>query len=251
MLKITGKTIQIKKEEQKKKKREINNNNNNNQNKDKKDRVRDYHHYSKSKVTSKKEAMVYVLVLGDIHIPTRAHQVPEKIKEVLLKSKDIIQTIISTGNICGRESYDFIRTISNDIQSVRGDLDGGIGANFSASYPETKIITIEGVKIGVCHGHQVVPWGDHDSLQGLQRRLNCDVLITGHTHVPEIFKSDDDKLFINPGSLTGAYSPINPVSIPSFVLLEIKGDGKITCFFYKLVDDNIVVEKNVFENVKH
>ena len=195
--------------------------------------------------------MVYILVLGDIHIPTRAHQVPEKIKEVLLKSKDIIQTIISTGNICGRESYDFIRTLSNDVQSVKGDLDGGIGANFSASYPETKVITVEGVKIGVCHGHQVVPWGDHDSLQALQRKLDCDVLITGHTHIAEIFKSENNKLFINPGSLTGVYSPISPVSVPSFALLEIKGDGKITCFFYKLIDDNIVVEKNVFENVKN
>lgn len=187
--------------------------------------------------------MVYVLVIGDIHIPTRAHQVPEKFKELLIKSKDTIRTIISTGNICGRESYDFIRTLSNDIQSVKGDLDGGIGANFSASYPETKVITIEGFKIGICHGHQVVPWGDHDSLQALQRKLDCDILITGHTHIPEFFKSENGKLFLNPGSLTGAYSAISPISVPSFALLEIKEGEKVNCFFYKLVEGNVVVEK--------
>lgn len=192
--------------------------------------------------------MVYVLVIGDVHIPTRAHQVPDKFQEVLLNSKDLITTILSTGNICGRESYDFIRSINSNIQSVKGDLDGGIGANFSASYPETKVITIEGHKIGLCHGHQIVPWGDHDALQMLQRKLDCDILITGHTHIQEIFRSENGKIFINPGSLTGVYSAISPACTPSFVLLDIKEGEKVNCYFYKLVDggEEVVVEKHTF-----
>lgn len=37
-------------------------------------------------------------------------------------------------------------------------------------------------KIGVCHGHQVVPWGDKEALAILQRQMGVDILITGHTH---------------------------------------------------------------------
>jgi hypothetical protein len=37
-------------------------------------------------------------------------------------------------------------------------------------------------KVGVCHGHQVVPWGDKEALAILQRQMGADILITGHTH---------------------------------------------------------------------
>ena len=34
----------------------------------------------------------------------------------------------------------------------------------------------------VCFAPQVVPWGEKESLAMLQRQLDVDVLITGHTH---------------------------------------------------------------------
>ena len=37
-------------------------------------------------------------------------------------------------------------------------------------------------KIGLIHGHQVVPWGDLDSLAMTQRQMNVDILVSGHTH---------------------------------------------------------------------
>ena len=37
--------------------------------------------------------------------------------------------------------------------------------------PETKVVTIGAFKIGVCHGHQVVPWGDIDALAALRREV--------------------------------------------------------------------------------
>ena len=69
------------------------------------------------------------------------------------------------------------------------------------------MLTIGDVRFGVCHGHQVVPWGDLDSLAMMSRQMDvdgvhasaprlramhlgvadarrraCAVLITGHTH---------------------------------------------------------------------
>ena len=190
--------------------------------------------------------MVYILAIGDMHIPTRAQQVPEKLREILAKNKDIIRTVVVTGNFCNREGYDIIRTFSNDVQAVKGDLDGGLGTTFASSYPDTKVITVEGYKIGICHGHQVVPWGDHDALEALQRRLDCDVLITGHTHIPEVFGTNSGKVFVNPGSATGAFSPISPISTPSFALLDVKEGEGVTCFVYKLIDDAVAVEKYSF-----
>ncbi len=85
---------------------------------------------------------------------------------------------------------------------VRGDFDENL------QWPEEKVVTIGQFKIGVCHGHQIVPWGDHESLAIVQRQLDVDVLVTGHTHAFEAFE-ENGKIFINPGSATGAYSSIN------------------------------------------
>ena len=62
-------------------------------------------------------------------------------------------------------------------------------------------------KIGLCHGHQIVPWGDPESLALLARQLDADIFISGHTHKFEAFEAES-RFFINPGSVTGAYTPL-------------------------------------------
>lgn len=69
------------------------------------------------------------------------------------------------------------------------------------------MVTIGQFNIGLCHGHQIVPWGDQESLALLQRELEVDILITGHTHKFNAFEKEG-KFFINPGSATGAYSAL-------------------------------------------
>ena len=51
-----------------------------------------------------------------------------------------------------------------------------------AGYPDQKVVSVGNFKIGLTHGHQVVPWGDIESLALIQRQLDVDILITGHTH---------------------------------------------------------------------
>ena len=62
------------------------------------------------------------------------------------------------------------------MHAVRGEFDD------YSNFPETKVVQIGNVKIGLIHGHQVTPWGDLEALAAVQRRLDCDVLIHGHTH---------------------------------------------------------------------
>eukprot|EP01094_Clydonella_sp_ATCC50884_P004375 TRINITY_DN133_c0_g1_i1.p1 TRINITY_DN133_c0_g1~~TRINITY_DN133_c0_g1_i1.p1 ORF type:complete len:184 (-),score=64.42 TRINITY_DN133_c0_g1_i1:338-889(-) len=180
--------------------------------------------------------MVLVLVLGDLHIPHRAHSLPAKFKKLLVPNK--IQHIICTGNLCTRETYDYLRSLASDVHIVRGDFDE------SSSYPETKVVTLGSFKFGLSHGHQVVPWGDHESLAMLQRQLDVDILVTGHTHRFDTFEMDGH-FFVNPGSATGAYSPFNSDVTPSFVLMDVQG-GHVIVYIYQLVDGEVKVTKQEY-----
>jgi vacuolar protein sorting-associated protein 29 len=65
--------------------------------------------------------MVLVLIIGDLHIPHRTHDLPSKFKKLLVPGK--IQQILCTGNVCDRETYDYLRTVAADVLVVRGDYD--------------------------------------------------------------------------------------------------------------------------------
>ena len=95
-----------------------------------------------------------VLVLGDLHIPYRSAALPSKFKKLLIPGR--IQHILCTGNLCTKDSFDYLKTLANDVHVVRGDFDE------NPSWPEQKVVTVGQFKIGLCHGHQLVPWGDAD-----------------------------------------------------------------------------------------
>lgn len=118
--------------------------------------------------------MVLVLVIGDLHIPHRIHDLPAKFKKLLVPGK--IQQILCTGNVCDKETYEYLRTISPDVHVVKGDYD-------ESTFPLSMTIVHNPIKIGVIHGHQSIPTGDLDSLSALARQMDVDVLISGHTHV--------------------------------------------------------------------
>ncbi|KAL6046723.1 Vacuolar protein sorting-associated protein 29 [Balamuthia mandrillaris] len=178
-----------------------------------------------------------VLVIGDMNIPHRAHGLPKKFKKLLVPGK--IQYILSTGNLCTKDVYDYLKTLANEVHVARGDFDE------NTSYPEHKVLTLGEFKVGICHGHQVVPWGDRECLAMLQRQLDVDILITGHTHKFEAFEYEN-KFFINPGSATGAYSGLTHDATPTFVLMDIQGAHVIT-YVYQLQNDDVKVEKIEFK----
>ena len=38
-----------------------------------------------------------------------------------------------------------------------------------SSYPDQKVVTVGQFRIGIIHGHQVIPWGDAESLAVVNR----------------------------------------------------------------------------------
>lgn len=119
---------------------------------------------------------------------TRAAQQPGKVSYVLC-----------TGNLCTKEQMDELKALAPKVHVVQGDFDE------DKTLPESKVVTIGHFRVGLVHGHDVVPWGDSEALAAKQRELNVDILISGHTHENSVAEYEG-KYFINPGSITGAYS---------------------------------------------
>uniref|UniRef100_A0A8C6JVX2 Vacuolar protein sorting-associated protein 29 n=1 Tax=Melopsittacus undulatus TaxID=13146 RepID=A0A8C6JVX2_MELUD len=177
-----------------------------------------------------------VLALGDLHIPHRCSGLPAEFKKLLVPGK--IQHILCTGNLCTKETYDYLRTLASDVHVVRGDAD-------SLNYPEEKVVTVGQFRIGLIHGHQVIPWGNVASLALLQRQLDVDILISGHTHRFEAVEHEN-KFYINPGSATGAYNALETNIIPSFVLMDIQA-STVVAYVYQLIEDDVKVERIEFK----
>jgi len=184
-----------------------------------------------------------VLVLGDLHIPHRAESLPDQFKDLLVPGK--MQHVLCTGNVCSKTTEEYLRTLANSVHIVRGDMDVQSGLS---DLPEQKVLQIGEFTLGLTHGHQVVPWGDPEALAALQRQLDVDILITGHTHKTEVYEYQK-KYIINPGSATGAFNAGSQTPVvPSFVLMAIKG-AKVVTYVYELRDGEVNVSKSEF--IKH
>ena len=182
-----------------------------------------------------------VLVIGDMHIPYRAPDIPEQFKNILIPNK--IQYVLSLGNIGSRESYDWLKSLSNNFHSVKGEYDE------LPNLPETKVVQIGDFKIGMIHGHQVIPWGDEEALANVQRQLGCDILVSGHTHQNQV-SLYENKFYINPGSISGAFSALSACPVPSFILMVIQGDYA-QVFLYELNDPKKKFEVSKMEFTKN
>lgn len=169
-----------------------------------------------------------VLVVSDMNVPYKVSDIPEQFKALLIPNK--IQHVLSLGNAGNKESNDWLKSLSSNFHCVKGDLDE------NTNLPETKVITIGDFKIGMIHGHQVTPWGDLEALSAVQRQLGCDILLSGHTHINSV-NVFEGKYFINPGSISGAFSVSSPDPVPSFVLMVIQGDYAIV-YLYELNDNH-------------
>jgi vacuolar protein sorting-associated protein 29 len=106
------------------------------------------------------------------------------------------------------------------------------------------VVQIGQFKIGLIHGHQIVPWGDAHALAMIRRQLDVDILISGHTHQNAVNMADG-KWYINPGSITGAYSTLTTDVTASFILLAIQG-AKVVIYQYELHGDQVDVSKSEF-----
>jgi len=138
-----------------------------------------------------------VLVLGDMHIPQRASKIPAPFKRMLVPNK--MQHVICTGNV-SQEQYEELRGLAPNVHIVSGEFDDLEPNNGSVSFPETRVLQVGAFRIGVVHGHQLIPWKSKEAIERMRRKLDVDVIVTGHTHQNEVNVQEEDYYHINPVS---------------------------------------------------
>ena len=222
-----------------------------------------------------------VLLLGDLNLPyrTSASHIPEKFQRMLVPNK--LQHVFCTGNLGAdpkRILNEVLKPLAPNVHVVSGDYDPVFSNSSSSSsddcnndtvhFPDSKVLQIGPFRIGLIHGHQVVPWGDPASLSMIRRKLDVDILVYGNAHAnaydihnyeTSAFTSssarqdgedNDDRssnhhrrrgydvceyegfYHIYPGSMTGT-GIAGTSSPPSFILLSIQGN-KVVAYCYEL-----------------
>ena len=201
-----------------------------------------------------------ILVIGDMHIPDRALDIPAKVKPLLLlpssccfapfapkhlapelKSRRTdahgerkqfkkllapgkISQTLCLGNLTDKHTYEYLRSVSTDLKIVKGRNDVE-----ATSLPVTQVVQHGGIRIGFLEGFTLVS-SEPDLLLAEANRLDVDVLCWGGTHRFDAFEYMD-KFFVNPGSATGAFhtgwglEAEDPT--PSFCLMDVSSPPRV------------------------
>lgn len=169
-----------------------------------------------------------ILAAGDLYIPDRAVDIPDKFRKLLCPNptskptNSKLSKVLCLGNLTNSwSSLQFLHDLSPAFHLVKGEFDDenilsqqltrlsdDVESSImqkNQSVPQVQIVSHDNLKIGFTNGYQIVPRNDPLSLLTLARELDVDILIWGGTHKVEAYTLDG-KFFINPGSITGAFS---------------------------------------------
>jgi putative phosphoesterase len=131
-------------------------------------------------------------VLSDTHIPTKAKALPD----IVIQAFKEVGHIIHAGDITSLDVLDTLKSLA-PVTAVSGNIDP---AELKEILNEKAIITLNGYRIGITHGHGKTG-------RTLDRAVKCfekepvDCIIFGHSHIPYC-EYRDYVLVFNPGSPT-------------------------------------------------
>jgi vacuolar protein sorting-associated protein 29 len=153
-----------------------------------------------------------VLVFGDTHIPSRRDSIPEAFFKHI--ESTIYDLALVTGDLV-RESE--MRSALPSLPwsfIVVGNMDYGSQYNFHEQ------IQLDEFSVLLLHGTQLRPRGNIKQLWEIAEKIGADIAIHGHTHIASIdlYK---DRLFLNPGTISGATGGWAGRTDASFIELEV------------------------------
>lgn len=160
-------------------------------------------------------------IISDTHIRTHT----SKFESMLKENFSNVDMIIHAGDYTSNNIIDILKNTSKFL-GVYGNNDN---SNLRSILSEKEIITLEGFKIGLYHGHgskkQTL-----DNVYDVFKNDKLDIIIYGHSHKPTIF-TKGKTLFLNPGSCTSKRKE----PWYSYIILEIKKGAPIiaSLHFYK------------------
>lgn len=142
-----------------------------------------------------------------IGVVSDTHQITKNIDKIIqnLRTCDLI---IHAGDNFIDSKY--IHSMTNvGVMAVKGNCD-------FCDVEDEILFEVEGKNIFLCHGDKYDVKYDIINLKEKAKKVNADIVIFGHTHIP-FHKEIDDIVFLNPGSLSFP----REVSYKSFVIIDI------------------------------
>ncbi|QSF46067.1 metallophosphoesterase family protein [Paenibacillus tianjinensis] len=133
-------------------------------------------------------------VVSDTHLPRSAKSLPQ----ALVKEFRQVDQILHLGDWVAMEIYDLLAELA-PVEGIAGNNDG---AEIIQRFGERKIVTLEGMRIGLIHGH--APYSrkgtDGNALLAFEGE-EVDCILFGHSHQP-LLRRENGILLFNPGSPT-------------------------------------------------
>ncbi|MCW2960323.1 MAG: metallophosphoesterase family protein [Thermoleophilia bacterium] len=154
----------------------------------------------------------HVLITSDTHVTSGA-----RLPTALLELADRADHVIHAGDLVAADVHAVLGALA-PITAVHGNVDD---AETARLLPERAVVEIAGVRFGVVH----IPGASEGRAERLRGWFpECDVVVYGHTHAPELRAATDGAPWIiNPGS------PVQKrrAAFHSAVWMELS-DGRIT-----------------------
>lgn len=187
-----------------------------------------------------------VLVFGDTHIPSRRDSIPEEFYQHI--KDNVYDLALITGDL-ERES-DMRAALPPLPRSfiVIGNMD------YSSSYNFHEQVQLDDFNLLLIHGTQLRPRGSIEQLWEILQQISGDVAVHGHTHRAAI-DLHKNRLFLNPGTISGATGGWGGRADASFIELEVQSNEmKVTLHqtdwrvvkiseIQFLKQDNIIIRK--------
>lgn len=162
------------------------------------------------------------MIISDIH-----GGINELNKVINIFNKESCSKLIILGDLFNYgidlNKHDIINRLNlmkDSIIAVSGNCDNNL-KDIMFDMPYYNEFTIENKKVFITHGHLY----NKDYFL----KSDSDIIITGHTHIP-IIEYENEKLFINPGSITKSRSGDNSFAIIDENIVSIRNLDNTTLY---------------------
>ena len=131
--------------------------------------------------------MSVVAVISDTH--------SRRVPDACLRRVRTADLVLHAGDLSTAADLADLVALGPPVHAVHGNVDS---ADLRSSLPERRIVTVDGVRIGMVH--------DAGRSEGRLSRLraafpDCDAVVFGHSHIP-LHETQDGFQIFNPGSPT-------------------------------------------------
>ncbi|MFW9919095.1 MAG: YfcE family phosphodiesterase [Candidatus Thorarchaeota archaeon] len=154
-----------------------------------------------------------VLVFGDTHIPNRRDAIPKAFHEHIAGQK--YDMALVTGDLVREHEMRKALPPLPRTFIVRGNMDYSL-----SEHNHHEQIQLGEFNILLLHGTQLRPRGNIHQLWEIATNIGADIGVHGHTHNATV-DLYNDKLFLNPGTITGATGGWSGRQEASFLEIEI------------------------------